>query len=217
MIGRLTVPVAVGACRRFGDAAKPQEAAAGAGATVPAAEGAGATVPAAAGAPAGDKTATPPKVQELVDRILELNVLEVNQLLFRLQTRLGISDAQIASSGGGGSAAGPAAGAPSAAAPAAAAAPPKETVDIKIGAVDAKAKIKVSCCGLSTDGNGSNATRHNRSRPFFSPSCPTDHQRGSGYNRSRPRRVQGFGRKGPSRDQGRLEEGGGRKAQEAPD
>lgn len=187
MTGRFTGPVAVGASRRFGDAVKPQEVAVGAGATVPAAAGVGAAPPAAAGAPAGDKTATPPKVQELVDRILELNVLEVNQLLFRLQTRLGISDAQIASSGGGGSA-GPAAGAPSAAAPAAAAAaPPKETVDIKIGAVDAKAKIKVSW-GLTLR---QHCTRHNRSRPFFSPSYPTDHQRGTCYNRPRPRRVEG--------------------------
>jgi len=88
-----------------------------------------------------DKTATSPKVMEMCDRILELNVLEMSQLLFRLQTRLGISDAQLTTGGGGGGAA--PSSSTTVAAPAAAVEPPKDAFDIKLGAVDAKVKIKV--------------------------------------------------------------------------
>jgi len=140
--------------RGFADVAKSAEkpAAAAAAATVAAvAPAAAAVAPAAAAAAAapapapaaGDKTATSPKVGELCDRILELNVLEINQLLFRLQTRLGISDAQLAANSGGGKSSAPAAAAAGAAPAAAAAAPPKDAFDIKLGPVDAKAKIKI--------------------------------------------------------------------------
>ena len=95
---------------------------------------------------AGEKTSSP-KVLDLCDRILELNVLEMNQLLHRLQARLGITDAMLASSGGGGGGGGDGGGggggsaAPAAAAAAKAA--PKDAFDIKLTVVDAKAKIKV--------------------------------------------------------------------------
>lgn len=93
------------------------------------------------------------KVKKLVAEIIKLNVLECQQMLKLMQKRLGIPDAQLFGGGmmmgggmvgGGGMAAGgvPAAGAP---APEAAAAPVKEKTifDIKIGAVDPKAKIKI--------------------------------------------------------------------------
>ena len=123
--------------------APAEQAAAAAAPAAPAAAPAVAPVATPAAAPTtegGDKTVASPKVAELSDRILELNVLEINQLLFRLQTRLGISDAQLATSGGG---QGPAPAAASAAAAAPVAEAPKDAFDIKLGAVDAKVKIKV--------------------------------------------------------------------------
>jgi len=117
----------VQAIKRFGDAAVPTG-------TPPASSGPVASA-------VSDKTATSPKVMEMCDRILELNVLEMSQLLFRLQTRLGISDAQLTTGGGGGGAA--PSSSTTVAAPAAAAEPPKDAFDIKLGAVDAKVKIKV--------------------------------------------------------------------------
>jgi len=93
------------------------------------------------------------KVKKLVANIIQLNVLECQQMLKLMQKRLGIPDEQLYGSMGfptipvggapmqGGMAA-PAAGA--AAAPEAAAPAKEKTVfDIKIGAVDAKAKIKI--------------------------------------------------------------------------
>lgn len=96
------------------------------------------------------------KVKRLTQEILALNIVEVNQLLHAMQRRLGIPDDVFynmaygggGGSGGGGSAvneggAGPAG---KGAAPAGAKAPPaaeKTVFDVKLGAVDAKAKIKV--------------------------------------------------------------------------
>ena len=82
----------------------------------------------------------PDHIKALCDELLQLNVIEIQALLSQVQGRLGIRDDQIFSAGGGG---GAQAATPAAAAPAPVAAAPKETVDIKIGAVDAKSKIKV--------------------------------------------------------------------------
>ena len=92
------------------------------------------------------------KVKKLVTEIIKLNVLECQQLLKLMQKRLGIPDAQLFGGGmmmGGGMGGGgiPAGGAPAAGAstPEAAAAPVKEKTifDLKLGAVDPKAKIKI--------------------------------------------------------------------------
>lgn len=99
-----------------------------------------------------------PKVQKLVDEVLELNVIEVNQLIRNIQVcvlmmivmstpyncifqkRLGLSDSQMFGGGGGGGG-----GSASAAAEAVAAEPVKEKehFDLKLTVVDAKAKIKI--------------------------------------------------------------------------
>lgn len=86
------------------------------------------------------------RVKRLVDEILELNLVEINQLLSRLQSRLGLSDAMLNFSGGGGGGSNNAAAAQSDAGATKAAAAPvkeKEAFDIKLTVVDAKAKIKV--------------------------------------------------------------------------
>lgn len=94
------------------------------------------------------------KVASLVEKILELDMLEVNQLVYRIQNRLGITgtamDAyrsggfQLPRGSGGGVANAGAGGGGGAAAAAASAAPKeKEVFDVKLGAVDAKAKIKI--------------------------------------------------------------------------
>ena len=83
----------------------------------------------------------PDHIKALCDELLQLNVIEIQTLLSQVQGRLGIRDDQIFSASGGGGGAQAAAPAAAAAAPVAAA--PKDTVDIKIGAVDAKSKIKV--------------------------------------------------------------------------
>jgi len=88
----------------------------------------------------------PDNVKALSDELLQLNVLEIRALLSRLQNRLGIRDDQLDRGGGGGGSGGAqtaASAGPAASAAAAAAAPPKEAFDIKLGAVDAKIKIKV--------------------------------------------------------------------------
>lgn len=86
------------------------------------------------------------RVKRLVDEILELNLVEINQLLSRLQSRLGLSDAMLNFSGGGGGGSNNAAAAQSDAGATKAAAVPakeKEAFDIKLTVVDAKSKIKV--------------------------------------------------------------------------
>ena len=89
----------------------------------------------------------PDHVKKLGDEILMLNVVDIRDLLSRLQSRLGITDDQLGRGGGGGGGVGggggdASSGAPAAAAAAAAAAP-KDTFDIKLTVVDAKSKIKV--------------------------------------------------------------------------
>jgi len=82
-------------------------------------------------------------VKALCEQILTLDAIEMNQLLFRLQKRLGISDAQI--QGGGVAVAGGAgggAGGADEAAPAAAA-EEKTHFDVKLASFDAKAKLKI--------------------------------------------------------------------------
>ena len=81
-------------------------------------------------------------VKQLSDDILALNQVEVNQLWKLLQARLGITQLSIA---GGGAAAGnqDAAGGEKEAPKAVEAPKEKEAFDIKLGAVDAKAKIKI--------------------------------------------------------------------------
>jgi len=81
-------------------------------------------------------------VKQLSDDILALNQVEVNQLWKLLQARLGITQLSIAGSGGGGGGQDSASGEKEA--PKAVEAPKeKEAFDIKLGAVDAKAKIKI--------------------------------------------------------------------------
>ena len=86
--------------------------------------------------------AVPEHIKALCDELLQLNVVEIRSLLTRLQTRLGIRDDQLSTGGGGGGG-----GGGGAAAPAAAAAPaveaPKDVFTLKLGPVDAKAKIKI--------------------------------------------------------------------------
>mmetsp|Transcript_30485 Transcript_30485/g.33270 ORF Transcript_30485/g.33270 Transcript_30485/m.33270 type:complete len:181 (+) Transcript_30485:72-614(+) len=80
------------------------------------------------------------KVKKISDEILTLSTLEMNQLIVALQSKLGVSDALLAGVGSGGG------GGKQAEAPAAAEPEPvkeKEVFGIKIGAVDAKAKIKI--------------------------------------------------------------------------
>jgi large subunit ribosomal protein L7/L12 len=97
------------------------------------------------------------KVKRLTQEILALNVLEVNQLLHAMQRRLGIPDDVFYNMGYGGGGGGGGVGgsaenggstgpAGQGATAAAAKAPPaaeKTVFDVKLGAVDAKAKIKV--------------------------------------------------------------------------
>ena len=84
----------------------------------------------------------PDHVKKLGDEILMLNVIDIRDLLSRLQSRLGITDDQLGRGGGGGGGGGNASSAAPAAAAAAVAAP-KDTFDIKLTVVDAKSKIKV--------------------------------------------------------------------------
>ena len=82
-------------------------------------------------------------VKELCEQILNLDVVEMNQLLFRLQSRLGISDAMLAgvgSGGGGGVGEGAAAGGEAAPEEESKA---KDAFDVKLTAFDAKSKIKI--------------------------------------------------------------------------
>ena len=79
-------------------------------------------------------------VKALCEQILNLDVVEMNQLLFRLQSRLGISDDMLAGVGGGGGGGGASVGDD--------AAPVEETkakdaFDVKLTSFDAKAKIKI--------------------------------------------------------------------------
>jgi large subunit ribosomal protein L7/L12 len=78
-------------------------------------------------------------VKELCEQILNLDIVEMNQLLFRLQSRLGISDQMLAGVGSGGGGGGGAGGD---------AAPVeevkvKDSFDVKLTAFDPKAKIKI--------------------------------------------------------------------------
>ena len=79
-------------------------------------------------------------VKALCEQILNLDVIEMNQLLFRLQTRLGISEDMLV--GGGVRVAG---GSASGAEDAAAAAPAEEktSFDVKLASFDAKSKLKI--------------------------------------------------------------------------
>lgn len=93
-------------------------------------------------APGASKEEASESVKELCEQILNLDVVEMNQLLFRLQSRLGISDQMLAGvgSGGGGGGGGAAAGEDDAPAEAA---KEKDAFDVKLTAFDAKAKIKI--------------------------------------------------------------------------
>ena len=80
-------------------------------------------------------------VKALCEQILNLDVIEMNQLLFRLQTRLGISEdmlvgSSMAAAGGGGGGGG---GDEAAAAPA----EEKTSFDVKLASFDAKSKLKI--------------------------------------------------------------------------
>lgn len=80
-------------------------------------------------------------VKELCEQILNLDVVEMNQLLYRLQSRLGISDQMLAGVGsGGGGGGGAAAGEDEAPAEVV---KEKDAFDVKLTAFDAKAKIKI--------------------------------------------------------------------------
>ena len=92
----------------------------------------------------------PEKIKLLVSEVLKLNIIEVNQLLMVMKDRLNIPDSlyyrNLAGNRGAGRGGGGNAGAdPAAPAKAAEPEPVKEKLvfDIKIGAVDAKAKIKI--------------------------------------------------------------------------
>lgn len=86
---------------------------------------------------------TNPKVIELADRIVELNLLEVSDLTELIRQRLGLPAASAMPMGFGGFGAG--AGPAAAAAPAEEAAPVEEktSFDLKLDGFDAAAKIKV--------------------------------------------------------------------------
>ena len=91
------------------------------------------------------------KLSILIDKILDLDVIEMNQMLRRLQKRLGITDEMLyarrggVGGGGGGEAGsgGGAAGAPAVAAAAAAKPAEKTAFTVKLASFDAKAKIKI--------------------------------------------------------------------------
>ena len=83
-------------------------------------------------------------VKQLTDDILSLNLVEVNQLWKLLQARLGIVNSGVRSASKGAGSLGEANNNTGKDAPKAAEAPKeKEAFDIKLGAVDAKAKIKI--------------------------------------------------------------------------
>jgi len=83
-------------------------------------------------------------VKQLSDDILALNQVEVNQLWKLLQARLGVKNVLLGGGGGGAAAgAGQEGGGEKQAAKAVEAPKEKEAFDIKLGAVDAKAKIKI--------------------------------------------------------------------------
>lgn len=82
-------------------------------------------------------------VKQLSDDILALNQVEVNQLWKLLQARLGVKNVLLGGGGGGVAAGSGQEGGEKPAAKAVEAPKEKEAFDIKLGAVDAKAKIKI--------------------------------------------------------------------------
>eukprot|EP01038_Epipyxis_sp_PR26KG_P006426 gene6426-8844_t len=82
----------------------------------------------------------PEKIKQLSDQIIELDVLEINQLVRDMQKKLHLSDADFKRLAEGGTSSG------AGSAEAVVDAEPvkaKEIFDLKLGAVDAKAKIKI--------------------------------------------------------------------------
>ncbi|KAG7389658.1 hypothetical protein PHYBOEH_007390 [Phytophthora boehmeriae] len=86
-------------------------------------------------ADAAEELALTPKVQTVLDQILELNMVEIAELSHAIQTKFGIAESafQVGMGGGGGGAA-----------PAAEEAKEEKTAfDVKLASFDAKSKIKV--------------------------------------------------------------------------
>ncbi|OWZ11538.1 Ribosomal protein L7/L12 [Phytophthora megakarya] len=85
---------------------------------------------------AEEELAVTPKVQTVLDQILELNMVEIAELSHAIQTKFGIAESAFAVGMGGGGAGG--------ATPAAEEAKEEKTVfDVKLASFDAKSKIKV--------------------------------------------------------------------------
>lgn len=82
------------------------------------------------------------KVITICEKILDLDVIEINQLLNMIQTKLGISDAELMRGGGGGDLPMPGAGGGDAGG-GAAAAEEKTSFDVQLKGFDAKSKIKI--------------------------------------------------------------------------
>lgn len=80
------------------------------------------------------------KLNVLIDKILDLDIIEINQLLNRLQTRLGITDEMISRSRGGGGGGGNSAAGGDAVAEAVV---EKTAFDLKLTGFDPKSKIKI--------------------------------------------------------------------------
>ncbi|KAF4321814.1 hypothetical protein BBO99_00004501 [Phytophthora kernoviae] len=84
---------------------------------------------------AAEELALTPKVQTVLDQILDLNMVEIAELSHAIQTKFGIAESafQVGMGGGGGGAA-----------PAAEEAKEEKTAfDVKLASFDAKSKIKV--------------------------------------------------------------------------
>ncbi|EEY67989.1 50S ribosomal protein L7/L12, putative [Phytophthora infestans T30-4] len=87
-------------------------------------------------ATAEEEMALSPKVQTVLDQILDLNMVEIAELSHAIQTKFGIAESAFQVGMGGGAAGG--------AAPAAEEAKEEKTAfDVKLASFDAKSKIKV--------------------------------------------------------------------------
>ncbi|GAB9474834.1 Ribosomal protein [Globisporangium polare] len=75
-----------------------------------------------------------PKVQTVLDQILELNMMEIAELSFAIQEKFNIPDSAFSGGFGGGGGAAPAAEEPK---------EEKTQFDVKLASFDAKSKIKV--------------------------------------------------------------------------
>ncbi|CAI5726884.1 hypothetical protein KXD40_002331 [Peronospora effusa] len=85
---------------------------------------------------AEEELALTPKVQTVLDQILELNMIEIAELSHAIQTKFGIAESafQVGMGGGAGGNAAPAAEEPK---------EEKTAFDVKLASFDAKSKIKV--------------------------------------------------------------------------